>query len=59
MNIVNLRHEIKPGIVQVNLDKHRWYEVEQEDGSFNYYPSVTSILDEYPNLQNGLIIYPP
>ena len=46
--MINLRHEIKQGIVQVNLDKHRWYEVEQDNGSFNYYPSVTSILDEYP-----------
>jgi len=46
--IVNLKHEVKPGIVQVNLDERRWYREELEDGSFNYYPSVTWILDYYP-----------
>ena len=46
---VNLKHELKPGIIQINLDKERWYKVENEDTGFvDYYPSVTWILEYYP-----------
>ena len=39
----NLRVEVRPGIIQVNLDERRYYEVDGE-----YLPSITTILDVYP-----------
>lgn len=45
---IQIKHQVIPGVVQLTLNDKRWYAVEQKDGSYLYYPSVTWILDVYP-----------
>lgn len=40
---MTLRVEVRPGIIQINLDDRRYYEVDGE-----YLPSITTILEAYP-----------
>ena len=45
---MKIRREVAPGIVQITLDESRWYRVEIDTNEYEYYPSVTWILESYP-----------